>query len=208
MANAASKEALANEGKEPDWKGALRILIDTVKAKKDRVSSINGEISAKYDVLEKEGVNKKGARMFLSLDALEASERKDVLRTIEKLGDAAGWSKGTDLVDQAEGKEPSNNVLEMPKPKGKDKAGKGASAETAEEEPTADSPCDPATFKATMVERFCEESDLKEADAYVLANRVFDALDDKKKGALTRKLAHAEAEAEMDNWPEEEPTKQ
>lgn len=208
MANAASKEALANEGKEPNWKGALRILVDTVKAKKDKISSINGEISAKYDVLEKDGVNKKGARIFMSLDSLEDSERRDVLRTVEKLGEVAGWTKGADLVDQAEGKEGASKVLEMPKPKGKGKADKGAAAETVEEEPTADSPCDPATFKATMVERFCEESDLKEADAYVLANRVFDNLSDEKKGALTRKLAHAEAETEMDNWPEEEPTKQ
>lgn len=203
MANAASKEALAAEGKETDWKGAHRVLVDTVKAKKDKVSSINGEISAKYDILEKDGVNKRGAKMFLTLDGLEGDERRDTLRTLEKLGAAAGWDNGADLVDQAEkgdAEADKSNVLEMPK-KAKPKKGEEAPSD-------GDAKIDPAAFKAAYVDRVCEESDMKEADAYVLANKVFDSLTTAEKGQLSHTLAVKKADEEMETWEEDEPTKQ
>lgn len=196
MVQAASKQALAAEGKETNWKAALRIIVDTIKAKKDKVSSINGEISAKYDILEKDGVNKKGARMFMSLDAMEESERRDVLRTVEKLGEQAGWDKGADLVDQAEdGKEDKSNVLEMPK--------KGSAKKT---ESDGDKKIDPAAFKAAIVDRIAEESDMKEADAYVLANQIYEELGDKEKGELSHTLAVKKADEQMESWEEEEPS--
>ena len=203
MAQAASKSALAAENKETDWKTALRVLVDTIKAKKDRVSSINGEISGKYDVLEKDGVNKRGAKMFLALDGMEESERRDVLRTIEKLGEVAGWDKSADLVDQAEdGGDDKSNILEMPK------KAKGKKGEEPEGETDGTKKIDPAAFKGAVVDRLVEESDIKEADAYVLANQIYDDLTDADKSQLNHTLAVKKADDLMETWEEDEPTKQ
>ena len=195
MVQAASKEALANEGKETDWKGALRVINDTIKAKKDKVSSINGEISAKYDILEKDGVNKKGARMFMSLDALEESERRDVLRTLEKLGAVAGWDKSSDLVDQAETKG-DGNVVEMPKPKGKGDVGDPPA------EMDGNTKIDPASWKSAFVDHVMEESNMERQDAYVLANTVFDSMTSEERADLTHTTAVKKADSEMATWPE------
>lgn len=192
MANQASKEAIAASIAPTDWKGGLDILRNRVKAKKDHVASTNGEISALYDQIEKKGINKKGARIFLSLDGLEDSERKDVLRTVQKLAEEAGWNNTGDMVDQAEG----NNVVEMP-------GGAGAKAGApADEAVDPDAKIEPATFKAAIVARIAEESDMAEADAYVIANRIYDDLTTSEKKKLSHKLAVEKADDEMQDWPE------
>src|SRR5690606_24468949 len=115
-----------------------------IKAKKDHVSSTNGEISALWDQVEKLGINKRGARIFLTLDGMEDYERKDVLRTIQKMAAEAGWDESGDMVDKAEG----NNVVKMPAPadpkgKGKGKAKDEPAPPPADDSDLADLEIDP-----------------------------------------------------------------
>lgn len=207
MANAASKDRVAADLEGPDYKGTLDLLRNRIKAKKDKVSGINGEISGIYDQIEKKGVNKAGARMFLQLDGKEEAERRDILRTIQKLAEVAGWDGSGDLVDDAEGKG-ATNVVTMPK-KGGGAAAPAAGDDGDEDgDVDADARVDPATFKSTVVNHLAENSDLAEADAYVIANRIYDDLTTAEKEALSRRLAVTKADEEMADWPEEEETKQ
>jgi hypothetical protein len=90
MANKASAEAVqATRG---------------IKAKKDNVSSLNGEIADIYAKVDGHKVNVKAGKIFYALDRMEEDERNDVLRSLNGLCDAAGWDEvDEDLVDQAEG---------------------------------------------------------------------------------------------------------
>lgn len=187
MAKPASKDQIAADIEGPNYNKALDLLRNRVVAKKSKVAEVNGEISGIYDQIDKMGVNKVGARMFLALDGKEDAERKDILRTIMKLSELAGWNKGGDLMDQAEG----TNIVEMPRPAGSGDDGDGEEL-------------DPAGFKAVVVERIAEESDLAEADAYVIANTIYDSLTTAEKSSLTRTLAMAKADEEMEDWEADE----
>jgi hypothetical protein len=117
MGNKATTDNVAADMSPPNFRAAVKTL-RTIKSKKDKVSSINGEISGIYDRVEGYKVNKKGARIFLMLDGLEEAERIDILRTVNGLADVAEWDKeASDLVDQAE-----DNVVHL-------RIGEGASAE-------------------------------------------------------------------------------
>ena len=147
--------------------------------------------------MEKKGVNKQGCRIFLRLDDMEAAERNDVLRTIAKLSELAGWDKSGDMLDQS-----TNNVVEMPKPKGGADAAGVSDSDTGGEDVDVDAKCDPAAWKAAYVEHMVNGSELEEADAYVLANKAYESLTTKQKGNLTRRGATNAAETEMADWPE------
>lgn len=196
MARKANAEAIAQEAEGPDYVGACVILRDRIKAKKDKVAGINGEVSGLYDQIEKKGVNKIGARMFLTLDGKEDDERKDILRTITKLAEAAGWNDGGDMVDKAEG----TNVVRMPGAKSDkaDSPGDGEGEAQGEK-------LDPAGFKSVVVERLTERSDLTDAEAYPVAGTVFDGLTTEEKSNMTRELAIAKADAEMEDWESDTP---
>jgi len=202
MANAASKERVAADIEGPDYKGTLDLLRNRIKAKKDKVSGINGEISGICDQIEREGVNRAGARVFLQLDGKEEAERRDILRTIQKLAEVAGWDKSGDLMDDAEG---NGNVVEMPLG---GKAGGVSDDGDGEESTDPDAKIDPAKFKAVIVDHITDNAELAEADAYVVANRIYDSLTTAEKEGLTRRLAVAKADEEMEDWPEVEETKQ
>ena len=188
MGRKANAEAIAAEIKGPDYAGACSILRDRVKAKKDQVSGINGEVSGLYDQIEKKGVNKIGARMFLTLDGKEDHERKDILRTIIKLGEAAGWNDQGDMMDKAEG----TNVVRMPSGK--------PEASASDDDGEADDRLDPASFKSAVVEHLTDKSDLTDAEAYPLADGIYKDLTTEEKGAMTRTLAVAKADELMEDW--------
>lgn len=101
MAERATADRVAADMKPPNYRGAVQRL-RSIKPKKEKIAGINGEISGIYDTVEGFKVNKKAARIFLTLDPLESDERQDIMRSFIGLCEAAGWDAG-DLVDQAEG---------------------------------------------------------------------------------------------------------
>lgn len=104
MGNKATTDNLAADMSPPNYRAAVNRL-RTIKVKKDKISSVNGEIADVYAKVEGHKVNRKGAKIFMILDGLEAAERNDVMRSIDGLADAAGWDQQEqDMVDQAEGK--------------------------------------------------------------------------------------------------------
>lgn len=103
MANKASAESVQRDMQPPNYRAAVQ-KIRTVQAKKDKLGSINGEISDIYAKVEGHKVNRKAGKIFYALDRMEAEERQDVIRSLNGLCDAAGWDENhEDLVDQAEG---------------------------------------------------------------------------------------------------------
>lgn len=103
MGNKATKDNVAADMSPPNYRAAVQRL-RTIKAKRDKISSLNGEIGNVYGAVEGHKVNKKGARIFMVLDALEPADRADVIRSFNGLCDAAGWDdKIEDMVDKAEG---------------------------------------------------------------------------------------------------------
>ena len=122
MAEAANAENVNQGARPPDYRYAVQQIRGNIEKKKDRISSINGEIADVFAKIESRGVNKKGARIFAMLDKLEGPERLDVLRTVNGMCDASGWpDDNADLADQAEG-----NVVRM-------RVGKTADAEDENE---------------------------------------------------------------------------
>lgn len=103
MADRATADRVGADMKPPNYRGAVQRL-RTIKPKKERIAGINGEIGGIYDAVEGFKVNKKAARIFLTLDGLEPDEQQDIWRSLMGLIEFAGWQKG-DLVDQAEGGE-------------------------------------------------------------------------------------------------------
>lgn len=103
MAQKASGETIAADMRPPNYRAAVQRL-KTIKAKKDRIAGINGDIADVFAKVEGHKVNKKAARMFLVLNNLEVAERNQVFRDLNGLLDAAGMDEdGQDLVDAAEG---------------------------------------------------------------------------------------------------------
>jgi hypothetical protein len=108
MANKASAAAVQADMQPPNYRAAVQQIRST-KAKKDKVSGINGEIGAVYAKVEGFKVNKRAGKIFYALDNMTPEDRVDVLRSLNGLCDAAGWAETTeDLVDQANG-----NVVHM-----------------------------------------------------------------------------------------------
>lgn len=104
MGNKATTDQLAADMSPPNYRAAVQRL-RTINAKKDKISSVNGEIADIYAKVEGHKVNRKGAKIFMILDGLEAAERADVMRSIDGLANAAGWDQqDQDMVDRAEGK--------------------------------------------------------------------------------------------------------
>lgn len=210
MANKADKSRVRNDLQGPDYSGAIDIIRDQIAGKKNRVSTINGEVSDLWAQIEKKGVNKQGAKVFQRLDAMDEGDRNDVLRTIQAMAEAAGWSKKGDMLDQVQ-----NNVVEMPrpaakaadKPKGKSKA--EAAAPNPAPAPAGDSDLnageilDRGEYIQAMADRFAEESDLEPTKAHKHAVEIYEALDKTDPGApRTKENAIANADRELATWPE------
>lgn len=109
MAVRANADQVAADMRPADYRGAVKRLRG-IQAKKEKIGSVNGEIADIYAKVEGLKVNKKAARIFLTLDKLEPDERADVMRSINGLVDSAEWEGAGDLVDAAEGNEKSNLV--------------------------------------------------------------------------------------------------
>jgi len=209
MARKADKDSVRISGELPDYEKGIKMLRDSVKTRKLRISGIQGEIAGVWDQLEKMGINKEGARIFLKLDDMQPAIRDDVLRTIQLMADASDWDKG-DMIDQAQ-----DNVVQMPAP------GKGAGAapptapspkrESKVQKPARGGPApddkavlNQADYKAAMAGRIQELSTLNETDAYKVAKEIWDDLPNRDRDSK-RTLANAikNAEAEVEGWPED-----
>jgi hypothetical protein len=119
MAEAANAGSVAGQIKPPEYRKAVQ-LIRTIKAKKEKISSVNGEIGDVWGKVEGHRVHKKAGKFFAALDAMEEPERADVMRSFNGLADAAGWNEEEgDLVDGAE-----NKVVHMRMPDAMDAARK------------------------------------------------------------------------------------
>lgn len=109
MAKSASANVVQSDLRPADFRGAVQLL-RSIKAKKDKISGVNGEISKIYSRVEGEKkVNGKAARLFNQLDNMTPEDRQDCMRALNGLIDAAGWAETeADLMDQAE-----DNVVHM-----------------------------------------------------------------------------------------------
>ena len=102
MANKATAAGVQADMQPPNYRAAV-LQIRTTKAKKDRVSGINGEIAGVYAKVAGFKVNTKAGKIFYALDNMTPEDRADVMRSLSGLCDAAGWAETEqDLVDQAE----------------------------------------------------------------------------------------------------------
>lgn len=107
MAKAATSESVAAGRRDPQYHNAIALIRGSLRQKKDKISSINGELKEIWDKIEAGmKVDKIGARMFMQLDKLEPDERQAAYRAFLGMAEASDWPEMTgDLVDQAEGKE-------------------------------------------------------------------------------------------------------
>ncbi|MET0373970.1 MAG: hypothetical protein ABW128_06895 [Rhizorhabdus sp.] len=92
----------------PNYRAAVQ-RIRSIKAKREKIAGVNGEIADIYAKIEGFKVNKKAAKIFDVLDRLDLVDRNDVLRSFQGLVDASGWeADAEDLVSSADG-----NVVPM-----------------------------------------------------------------------------------------------
>lgn len=105
MANAANAENVNADMRPPDYRYAVQQIRGGIEKKKDKISSVNGEIADIWSKIEGKGVNKKAGKFFAMLDKCETDERMDIMRSVNGMCDAAGWPENAgDMVDAAEGK--------------------------------------------------------------------------------------------------------
>lgn len=100
MAQNATGERVAGAIRPPNYRSAVS-RIRSVKAKKEKIGSVNGEIADIWAKVEGDRVNKQAGKWFAKLDSLEPADRNDVLRSLQGLMDAAGWP--SDVSDLADG---------------------------------------------------------------------------------------------------------
>lgn len=104
MAKKASAANVQADMAPPNYRSAVQ-HIRSAKAKKDKISGINGEIAQIYAKVEGFKVNAKAGKIFYALDNMTPEDRLDVMRSLNGLCDAAGRDEtDSDLVDDAEGK--------------------------------------------------------------------------------------------------------
>lgn len=218
MANKADKDRVRGDIAGPDYAGAIAIIRDQIAGKKNRLSTINGEISGLWDTVEKKGVNTQGAKIFLRLDGMDEADRNDVLRTVQAMADEAGWNKQGDMIDQAGG-----NVIEMPRPAAKQPAAekppkgaaKAAAAAAAAAEkapaPAGDADLNPtdvldrADYIQVMADQIAANSVLNPDEAHKAAVEIWTDLPNRDRDApRTRENALANADKEMESWPEDD----
>jgi hypothetical protein len=111
MADAANDDSVGAAIRPPQYRKAVQDIRGRIEPKRDKVSSINGEIADAWAKIEGLGCNKIGAKIFQKLDQLEPDERADVLRTIQGMISVSEWPELNDLVDQAEGNTASYNLV-------------------------------------------------------------------------------------------------
>lgn len=103
MAKRADADTVAADMSPPNYRAAVQRLRG-IKAKKEKIAGINGEIADIYAKTEGNKVNKVAARIFMMIDPKEHPDRLDILRSLNGLFDAAGWEEESqDLADRAEG---------------------------------------------------------------------------------------------------------
>lgn len=104
MAQKATPENVAADMAPPNYRAAVQ-RIRTIKAKKDKVAGVNGEIADVWAKVEGHKVNKGAGKDFLRLDGMEHEDRVRYMRDLNGLIDAAGWDEtAQDMVDKAENK--------------------------------------------------------------------------------------------------------
>lgn len=110
MANSADKERVASDMRPADFRGAVKIIRDVIGKKKDKIAGVNSEINNAWKTVENDKkVGKAAGKIFTTLDAMDEDARRDTLRDLNGLCDAADWPvEEQDLVDQAE-----DNVVSM-----------------------------------------------------------------------------------------------
>jgi hypothetical protein len=103
MADRATSDRIAADMRPPDYRAAVK-RIRGIVPKKAKIAGINGEISGIYDAIEGHKVDKRAARIFATLDAMDHEDRVMIFRGLNGLIDAAEWAPAqADIVDQAQG---------------------------------------------------------------------------------------------------------
>ncbi len=101
----ANADAVERAVAGPDFEGALALINGRVADAKEAQSQASGRASQAWADIEKLGVNKRGAQMFVRIQNIEdADEQQDQLRTFFKLCELEGIGLAVDLVDQAQGR--------------------------------------------------------------------------------------------------------
>jgi hypothetical protein len=153
MSKRATKDAVEMAVNGPDFEGALQIINDRVEKARAAQGKASKDAGAAWGSIEKMGVNKAGAQMFLRVQRIEDdAELKDQMRTFFALCKLEGIDlEKPDLMDMAQAMtEKSPPVAAAPKPDAQqftkeetealaDGAPKGAS-ETLAEKPVRKAP--------------------------------------------------------------------
>ncbi|QTH19643.1 hypothetical protein HRJ34_14795 [Rhizorhabdus wittichii] len=109
MAEKASKERVASDLREPNFKGAIALIRKDFEDKKSRKARIDKDIGEMWGKVEGYGVDRAAAKLFAKLEKMEEPERQSFMRSFNGLAQHADWPDVVvDLVDSAEGK-----VLQM-----------------------------------------------------------------------------------------------
>lgn len=111
MAERANADSVAADIRPPQYRPAVKLMRVDIKKKKERISGINGEIGDIWGKIEGMKVPKAAGRIFMALDAMEDVERREILRCINGLIDAAEWNEPeADLADLASGDRVANRI--------------------------------------------------------------------------------------------------
>lgn len=103
MAKRATKDAVEMAVNGPDFEGALAIINDRVEKARAAQGKASKDAGAAWGSIEKMGVNKAGAQMFLRVQRIEDdAELQDQLRTFFALCKLEGIALQNDLMDLAE----------------------------------------------------------------------------------------------------------
>jgi hypothetical protein len=103
MADRATSDRIAADMQPPKYREAVK-RIRGINAKKQKIGGVNGEIKGIYDQIEGYRVDKRAARIFLTLDNMEHEDRVTIFRDLNKMIDVADWAPAqADIVDQAQG---------------------------------------------------------------------------------------------------------
>lgn len=101
MAKTAEKAAVQAAEAGPDYTSAIDAIRGRIADLKQQQSTAGGHASKEWEKIEKVyGVNRKGAQIFATIDAIKEGNRPDVVRTLLSMIAAAGYDEFDDLVDQ------------------------------------------------------------------------------------------------------------
>lgn len=105
MAKVANSENVERDIKGPDFVEAIKLIRGPIARNKSDSSALGQDNSTLYKRIDKQyGVHGGAAKIFASIDAMQADKRTDCLRSLFGLIRNAGFGQFDDLVDIAEGK--------------------------------------------------------------------------------------------------------